>query len=250
MSAKRSLWEVLSEVTDPRGRRGKRYALPAVLTLTSVAMLSGARSLYAIAQFGRDYGADFAKALGFAKGDTPCCTTLHYLFQELDAEEFERALGGWLRERQETGWKAISLDGKRLRGTQGHELAGVHLLAAYAHEAHAVLAQLPVKGQTNEHKVALRLLNIMPIRDTVVTGDAMFCQKDLSRKVLKKGGHYVWPVKDNQKNLKEEITVALSDKAASPSGTTDRRKGTPVRAKRRQGPRSDGTAADRDDNRS
>lgn len=249
MSAKPSLWEAFGEIPDPRSRQGRRHPLPAVLTLSSVAILSGARSLYAIAQFGRDYGGDFAKELGFARGDTPCCTTLHYLFGKLDAKEFERALRRWLRERREAGWKAISIDGKTLRGTQGHEVAGVHLLAAYAHEAHAVLAQLPVKRHTNEHKVALRLLNILPIRDTVVTGDAMFCQKDLSSKVLEKGGHYVWPVKDNQKNLKEEIAVALSDEAVSPSGTTARRKGTPVCTKRRQGPRSRGTAADRDDNR-
>lgn len=249
MSAKPSLWEAFGDVPDPRGRRGRRHPLAAVLTLSSVAILSGARSLYAIAQFGRDYGADFAKELGFTRSDTPCCTTLHYLFRKLDAKGFEQALGRWLRERREAGWKAISIDGKTLRGTQGHELAGVHLLAAYAHEAHAVLAQLPVKGHTNEHKVALRLLNILPIRDTVVTGDAMFCQKDLSRKVLKKGGHYVWPVKDNQKNLKEEIAAALSDEAVSPSGATDRRKGAPVRAKRRQRPRSRRAAEDRDDNR-
>ena len=232
MSAKPSLWEVFREVPDPRGARGKRYALPAVLTLSSVAMLSGSRSLYAIAQFGRDYGPEFAKTLGFGNGKTPCCTALHYLFQELDAEAFERAIGRWLRGRRGAGWKAIALDGKTLRGTQGHALAGVHLLAAYAHEARAVLAQLPVKGGTNEHKTALRLLNVLPIQDTVVTGDAMFCQKDLSRKVLKKGGHYVWPVKDNQKNLKEEIGVALSDEAFSPSRTATRRPRTSRGTKR------------------
>jgi len=61
--------------------------LQAILTLTSVAMLSGARSLYAIAQFGRDYGPQFAK------GKTPCCTALHYLFKRLNPAEFERPQG-------------------------------------------------------------------------------------------------------------------------------------------------------------
>jgi len=218
MSAKVSLWEVFGEVPDPRSPLGRRYPLQAVLTLVSVAMLSGGRSFYAIAQFGRDYGANFAKALGFAKGKTPCCTTLHYLFRDLNAERFEQALRRWLKMRRGKGWKTVAIDGKTLRGTQGHRLPGVHLLAAYAQEAGAVLAQRPVPGHTNEHKTALRLLGILPLKGVVVTGDAMFCQKALSRKVLRKGGDYVWPVKDNQPALKEQIQTALGDEAFSPSG--------------------------------
>jgi len=82
------------------------------------------------------------------------------------------------------------------------QLPGVHLLTAYAHQVKAALAQLAVPGYTNDHKAALQLLNILPLKDTVVTGDAMFCQKDLSGKVLRKGGHYIWPVKDNQPQRK------------------------------------------------
>lgn len=222
MAAKRTLWEAFGQVPDPRNPSGRRYPLQAILTLTSVAMLSGARSLYAIAQFGRDYGPEFAKSLGFTKGKTPCCTALHYLFKQLNPEHFERALRSWLRGRQKNGWKAVAIDGKTLRGTQGHQLPGVHLLAAYAHQAKAALAQLAVPGHTNEHKAALQLLDILPLKDTVVTGDAMFCQKDLSIKVLRKGGHYIWPVKDNQPQLKEQIVTAFDDRSLSPSaGSTN-----------------------------
>jgi hypothetical protein len=180
-------------------------------------MLSGARSLYAIAQFGRDYGPDFAKTMGFAKGLTPCCTALHYLFVDLEPKAFERAIQKWLRTQHQLGWRALAIDGKTLRGAQGDQLPGVHLRAAYAHEAGAVLGQLSVQSKTNEHKAALRLLNLIPMRDTIVTGDAMFCQRDLSRKVLRKGGHYVWAVKDNQQTLKEQIAESFNDEAFSPS---------------------------------
>ncbi len=61
MSARCWLWEMFRRVPDPRGRRGRRYELQALLTLSSVAMLSGARSLFAIAQFGRDYGLELAQ---------------------------------------------------------------------------------------------------------------------------------------------------------------------------------------------
>lgn len=217
MSAQISLWEAFGEVPDPRQASGRRYPLQAILTLTSVAMLAGARSLYAIAQFGRDYGPDFARAMGFAKGVTPCCTALHYLFVDLPPTAFERAIQRWLRSQRKTGWRAVALDGKTLRGTQGDQLPGVHLLAAYAHEAGAVLGQLSVASKTNEHKAALRLLNLIPLKDTILTGDAMFCQRDVSGKVLGKGGHYVWAVKDNQPTLKEEIVESFNDEAFSPS---------------------------------
>ena len=183
-----SLWEALAEVPDPRGARGKRHPLPAILTLAVVAMLAGCRSLYAIAQFGRDRGRGLARALGFTRDRPPCCATLHYVFAALDPGAFERAIRRWVRTRVAKGWQAVSVDGKTLRGVQGHQLPGVHLLAAYAHEARIVLDQLPVHAGTNEHKTALRLLDLIPVEGKVVTGDAMFCQRDLSRKIRKKGG--------------------------------------------------------------
>jgi hypothetical protein len=183
-----SLWEAMSQIPDPRDASGKRHPLQAILTLSAVAILSGARSLYAVAQFGRDRGREFAAALGFTRQRTPCCTSFHYLFGRLDREAFEDALRRWVRGRRESqGWREISIDGKELRGTRGHQLAGVRVLAAYAHEAKLVLDQVPVDAKTNEHKTALELLDLIPLGGTLVSGDAMFCQRDLSRKITKKG---------------------------------------------------------------
>lgn len=188
MSRAVSLLEAFGRVPDPRSAQGRRHPLPAILTLATVAMLSGARSLYAIAQFGRDRGQSFACALGFTRDVPPCCTTLHYLFAALDRKAFERAIRRWTAGRAAAGWSSMSLDGKRLRGTQGHEVPGVHVLAAYAHEAQVILDRIPVDAKTNEHKTALRMLDLIPIEDKVITGDTMFCQRDLSRKIREKGG--------------------------------------------------------------
>lgn len=183
-----SLWDAFADVPDPRKASGRRHPLRAVLTLCAVATLSGSRSLYAIAQFGRDReGEGFAVALGFTHG-TPCCATLFNVLRDLDREAVEAAVRRWARGRRTAaGWEAVHIDGKTLRGIQGHEVPGVHVLAAYAHEAKAVLDQIPVGAKTNEHKAALGLLDLIPVGGKVVTGDAMFCQRDLSRKVVKKG---------------------------------------------------------------
>jgi hypothetical protein len=218
MSEAISLWECFQKVPDPREASGRRHPLPAILTLASVAILAGARSLYAISQFGRDRGEGFAAALGFTRPTTPCCATLHYLFADLDRVRFDRAIRKWVRGRCQAGWRAVSLDGKTLRGTQGHELPGVHLLAAYAHEAGAVLEQIPVGAATNEHKAALRMLDLIPLAGKVVVGDAAFCQRDLSREIGRRGGDWVWTVKDNQPELKAAIALAFDDFDLSPSG--------------------------------
>jgi DDE_Tnp_1-associated/Transposase DDE domain len=213
-----SLFDSFTLVPDPRSALGKRHPLNAILTLCSVAMLCGCRSLYAIAQFGRDRGKHFAAALGFTRQTTPCCTTLHYLFLALDKVAFENALARWSHAAAGAhGWTTVSLDGKTLRGSTDVQLPGVHLLAAYAHEAGIVLRQLPVDAKTNEHKAALEMLDLIPVKGKLIVGDAMFCQRDLSRKIRAKQGDYLWPVKDNQPDLLAAIEEAFDDADTSPS---------------------------------
>lgn len=183
-----SLYEVFEQLPDPRSPLGRRHPLPAILGQATVAMLGGARSLEAIAQFGRDRGPHFARALGFTRDEMPCKATFHNVFKVLDAEVFEQALGRWLGGRRRAGWRRMAIDGKTLRGTQGDQLPGVHLLAAFDHEAKTAIRQMRVDRKTNEHKAALALLDVIKVEGSVVTGDAMFCQRDLSRKIKAKKG--------------------------------------------------------------
>lgn len=234
-----SLFDCFSSVPDPRAASGKRHPLCAILTLCSVAMLCGCRSLFAIAQFGRDRGKHFACALGFTRDTTPCCTSLHYLFVKLDHAAFEDALSRWTTAAADLhGWTTLSLDGKTLRGSTDVQLPGVHLLAAYAHEAGIVLRQLPVDAKTNEHKAALEMLDLIPVEGKLITGDAMFCQRDLSRKIRAKKGDYLWPVKDNQPDLKAAIEDSFDDADTSPSSSATRQSRASDRLHRRQGTRA------------
>ena len=136
-----SLLRHLGRVGDHRSPRGRRHPLAAILALGVVAMLSGARSLYAIWQWGRLQKPEVVHALGFTRDQTPAVSTLHLVFSRLDVGAFEAALKDWWREEFGEGEDAIAIDGKGLGGIHGEELPGVRLLAAYSDGAGLVLAQ-------------------------------------------------------------------------------------------------------------
>jgi len=207
-----SLLGALAEVPDPRDPRGLIHPLPAVLGLTVVAVLAGAKSLEAIAQFGRDHGVALAHALGFRRAKTPVKSRLSTLLRRLDPAALDAALRKWLAGRHAAGWAVVSIDGKSARGSADGEVPCAHLLAAYAPQAAAVLGQLRVGAKTNEHKAALRLLGILPpLAGAVVTADAMFTHRDFCAAVRGRGGDYLLPVGDNQPTLKADIAAALAD---------------------------------------
>jgi len=224
-SSRGSLYEVFAQIPDPRHRRGTVYSLASVLTLIATAMLCGARSLAAIAQWGHDYN-HLAAQLGFTRktkdGDhyrTPCTSELHTVLAALGATAFEAALTRWILAQgvADLPARVMAIDGKTLRGSQGHRLPGVHLLAAYCRDVEAVVAQLRVPGKTNEHKTALELLKLLPLKGTLFTGDAAFTQRDFCAAVIAGGGDYFLTVKDNQPTLEADIRAAFGP-AFSPSG--------------------------------
>jgi hypothetical protein len=204
MAVSESLQKILRKVPDPRQASGQRHPLPAVLTLLVVAVLAGVRSQAAVVQFGRDRGRGFCRLLGFKKGQCICPAMLHYLLKRLEAAAFETAIRQWLG-RVVKNPQALCLDGKTLGGTTCGGLPGVHLLSVYAAQEGVALARLPVGAKTNEHKAALENLKILPLKGAVVTGDAIFCQRDLSAEVVRNGGDYLWMVKANQPALREAI---------------------------------------------
>jgi hypothetical protein len=252
MPAPLSLLEELARVPDPRSRRGRRHPLPAILGLTVLAMLTGCKSYTAIAQFGRDKGVALAFALGFRRGKTPTKSRLSTLFRRLDVTAFEAALSRWVAARLGSpDGLHICIDGKTARGSKDGDVPGHHLVAAYVPAAQAVLAQVRVDAKTNEHKAALELLGIVPVRGCIVTGDAAFCQRDFCAKVIEGGGDYVLTVKDNQPSLAIDVAAGLAfeeekrrQAAAFPPLRGGAAAGGQRGGQRGQGPRSDREAVD------
>ncbi len=137
----KSLLETFEMVPDPRSARGRRHSLAAIFALATAAMLSGARSLYAIFQWGRLQDPEVVQSLGFSREKTPSVSTLHRVFSRLDLDVFEAALRTWAQRNLGDDEEAIAIDGKGLRGIHGEELPGVRLVAAYAPKTGLVLAQ-------------------------------------------------------------------------------------------------------------
>lgn len=249
MTAPLSLLEVLSQVPDPRDKRGLRHPLQAVLSLVVLAMMTGCKSYEAIAQFGRDKGPRLAHALGFRRGKTPCKARLSTLFRALDIAAFEAALSRWVASRVSDN-EQICLDGKTARGSRDGDVPGQHLVAAYAAASQAVLAQVRVDAKTNEHKAALQLLGILPIQGHIFSGDAMFCQRDICATIDEAGGYYIFTVKDNQPSLAIDIQAGLAFEeqtrrtaaAFSPSGASAAHSGSYYGEHNRQGPWTTGEA--------
>jgi hypothetical protein len=208
-----SLTDIFASIPDPRAASGRRYSLPAILNLMATAMLAGMRSLEAISQFGRDHGPALTHALGFHSAKSPCKATLSNLLRRLDVDAYEAALTRWITARCPDIGDQLCLDGKTARGSAGGGLPGVHLLAAYAPHVSAVVAQIQVDRKTNEHKAALKLLGLLPLEGKVVTGDAMFCQKDVCAAIDDGGGDYLFTVKDNQPTLHFDIASMFAESA-------------------------------------
>jgi hypothetical protein len=215
-----SLLEAFTQIPDPRKARGVRHPFHALMTLAALAFISGVRSVNAIGDFGRDHP-EFAKALGFTRKKLPCQGTFHYLFKALDIDAFEAVLRRWALALcgPDNARHVVHIDGKSLRGSRRCANDCVHLLSAYCDSSGAVLAQVEVGEKTNEPKAALELLRLIPMKGTVVTGDAIFTQRDLSRQIVDAGGDYFWTAKDNQKTLRTEIDNVFDGEALPPRKT-------------------------------
>lgn len=205
-----SLVDALGGLCDQRDARGVRYALVTVLMFVMLAKLSGEHSLRGIAQWVELRAEELADMLGLAQVQAPHATTYsRILGHAVSAEELERVSGEFFTSLPGTGASlVIAIDGKTIRGTiPAGSTRGVHLLAAYLPEEGMVLAEVEVDKKENEIAAAPRLLRSLDLRGKVVTGDAMFAQTGLSAQIVKAGGEYIWPIKENQPDTLQDIQV-------------------------------------------
>lgn len=216
-----SLVERLSTIPDLRAPRGVRYPLPVVLTVAVLAKLAGHGKLRAVAEWAGLRAEQLCPLLGFERTTLPHPTTWSRIFgTALDPAALDEVVGQFFtqlcspsirRKRKRRAGLTITIDGKTLRGTIPlGTTRGVHLVAAYLPDVGVVLVQLQVVEKANELTVAPTLLGQLDLTGVVVTGDAMFAQRNLSVQVVKGGGDYLWKVKENQPELLDDIRTLFN----------------------------------------
>jgi hypothetical protein len=212
------LWDVLGTIFDRRGRKGRRYPLQALLAVALAAMLAGANDLRAIFRWGRRLKPE-ALAL-FGLETAPCHSQWFYFFRSLDGDALARTLGAFALGGAAPGH--IALDGKTLKGSRRLDAKALHVVSAFATELSAVVGDIALAPDENEITAALKLLKELPLKGAIVTGDAIFCQREICRTITDGGGDYAFVVKDNQPELKAAIAESfgeLSPLRSSASGS-------------------------------
>jgi predicted transposase YbfD/YdcC len=209
----KTLWDAFSSVPDHRSRQGRRYPLPALLTLATAAMLCGRVTLTGIAWWARTLKRSDLAALGIRQARAPCPATWCGFFQSLRVDDLEAALGIWVRGDART-LGHVAIDGKWLCGAHGRGEEPVKLLAAFSIELEVVVASVKVPEGTNEIGIVSELLRRFPLDGATITGDAAFTRAAVALQIVQGGGDYFLTVKDNHRHLRRDLAALFHE--ASP----------------------------------
>ena len=199
----------LAAVPDPRARRGKRHQFVTVLALAVCAVLTGARSYQAIAEWARDLPPAVRRRLGVGRV-VPCESTIRRVLQRTDADALDQVLSRWLASKAgpAPALPVIAVDGKTARGARSGTDRAVHLLAALDTTDGTVLGQTVVDGKTNEVNAFAPLLDRVPIAGALITADALHTQRAHVDYLVDHQAHYLLTVKGNQPTLRRQL-IAL-----------------------------------------
>jgi len=171
-------------------------------------LLTGARGYKAIAQWARAQNSSVWHWLGFQR-KPPCANSFRNLLLALPPETLEHVLRQWMETVLEQPLsdeaRGTSLDGKTLCNTLTPHKRNVHLLSLLDQALGGVLSQQAVDPTTNEAKTALELLKTVVLKGRLISGDAMFCQREICHEIVDSGGDYLFVVKENQPELKAAI---------------------------------------------
>jgi len=189
------LHKALLTIPDSRMARGIRHHRLAILSVAVCAIICGARSFDAMAQWGKACTQKMLKRLGCRRSkktdlyEAPSEPAIRRFLQSLDGNAVDRAISGWLESIMGDG-VAIAVDGKTLKGARNSDGRQMHLLAAFLHQQATVVAQAQVPCTTNEIKVVRELLDPVPMAGSVATLDALHTQQDTARYLVeeKKSG--------------------------------------------------------------
>jgi predicted transposase YbfD/YdcC len=198
------------QVTDPRDARGVRHSLAAMLAMAAVAVAAGARSIAAIWEWAADAPQGVLAALGArwdprrARYVAPSEPALRRVLGLVDGDQLDAVVSAWVLDHCEpavptvdSGFAAVALDGKSLRGTFARAGgAGVHLMAGITHHTGIVVGQrLVPRGDSEVTWLAPVLDQVTDLVGVVITADTLHTTRAHARYITGRGGHYVFVAK-------------------------------------------------------
>ena len=202
-----NLFERFEVLEDPRDERGKKYKLIDILIMTIYGLLCGLKDFTNIADFMKLKEDYFTKLLNLENG-TPSHDCLSDLYASIDPKQFMKIFIEWTKDilEKKTG-KKISIDGKAIKSATDKINNGniPYIVSAFIGEIGLSMGEVKVDNKSNEITAIPELLDLLDIEGATITIDAIGTQEDIVNKIVNKGGHYVLPVKDNQRILKKEI---------------------------------------------
>lgn len=178
-----SVLEVLRQIKDPRGRRGRIYPLYGVLSVLLLAAMQGETSLRGMWLWGKLRAQQLRrhKALGLEWG-YPALSTVWYMLSRLDAAALSGVLRPWLAEEEE-----YILDGKALRGSKRAAEQALHVVTVAGRQLGYVAAQRKAENG-DELAAALAVLEGLPLEGKIVSADAGILKTAFAQKVIAKKG--------------------------------------------------------------
>ena len=212
-----SLYEVFSEVTDPRRRNARRYPIAAVLTLIALGLLGGAVQLSTLVRTAQKLTQAQRRQLrlprkkGTRFHSVPCYDVFRQLLHQIDLQLLAQSLTRWLQSQAGVLPRTLAIDGKTIR-----DHLGLIVTLVDAEEGTPVAVAANPKGKGHELKTTQELLGSPEVNllHATVTADSLHCQNQTVHRITReKGGDYLLQVRDNQPTLRALAEQQLELKA-------------------------------------
>jgi predicted transposase YbfD/YdcC len=204
--------DYFKDLPDPRQRGKVIYPLDEVLLLCLLAVLAGAETFVDIARFGEKKLELLRRFRPFRDG-TPSHDHLGDIFATLDGEKFQRCFVSWVAALTGASADVIAIDGKTARRSYQKKgaKAPIHMVSAFAARQRLVLGQVKVAEKSNEIVAIPKLLDLLAIEASIVSIDAIGCQRDIAEKIVEKKADYVLALKGNQGTLRQDVEVFAAE---------------------------------------
>lgn len=207
------LLDQLKQVKDPRVDRTKRHLLSDILAIAICAVICGADEWTEMEAFGKAKQPWFKTFLALPNG-IPSHDTLARVFARLDPLALQQCFVAWIEGlSQQLAGSVVAIDGKTVRHSfdRAAGKAAIHMVSAWASGHHLVLGQVKVDDKSNEILAIPRLLEMLELGGTIVTIDAMGCQKDIAARIHGQNADYVLALKGNQGTLHQDVELFFQD---------------------------------------